>query len=170
MRVARCTETGEAPVRQGATRENIGHIRQRSNAVRPGCSAGRMSCDCHHRLLGPLIPSVRRPRSAGGQLGSSIARAPLAEDRQVAMVALPSRAFSSVPVTPPVRAGGGEIPPRSVRRWNTRRLAGRSHCLVERPSRTVQGGWRRPAPPGRGRVRSGDGRFDCERRLVIDGR
>ena len=38
----RRAESGEAPAWQGATREHIGHIRPRNNAVQAGCIAARM--------------------------------------------------------------------------------------------------------------------------------
>ena len=38
VKVTRRTETGEAPRRQGATTENIAHIRRRSNAARADAS------------------------------------------------------------------------------------------------------------------------------------
>jgi hypothetical protein len=62
VRVARGTETGEAPGWQGAKRESIGHKRAMSNAASPGaprrarlragveegCIARRMQQDFHH--------------------------------------------------------------------------------------------------------------------------
>ena len=59
----RGTESGQAPGWQGATRENIGHIRPRSNAVQPGCLAARMQRGFHHGLpgetAGAILPAHR---------------------------------------------------------------------------------------------------------------
>ena len=46
----RSIESGEAPAWQGATREHIGHIRPRSNAVQAGCIAARMQRGFRHGL------------------------------------------------------------------------------------------------------------------------
>ena len=48
----RRAESGEAPAWQGATREHIGHIRPRNNAVQAGCIAARMQRGFRHGLLG----------------------------------------------------------------------------------------------------------------------
>ena len=47
----RRTENGDARVWQGATREQIGHFRPRSNAVQARCSAVRMQRGFYHGLL-----------------------------------------------------------------------------------------------------------------------
>ena len=64
----RSTESGEAPGWQGATREPIGHIRPRSNAVQGGCIAARMQRGFCHGLLGIVAryhrPDVGRPTRA----------------------------------------------------------------------------------------------------------
>ena len=49
-----CTETGEAPAWQGATRAPLGHRRPRSNAAHAGCGAGRRQQGFRHGLLGLL--------------------------------------------------------------------------------------------------------------------
>ena len=48
----RGTESGEAPAWQGGTREHVGHIRPRSNAVHAGCIAARMQRGSCHGLPG----------------------------------------------------------------------------------------------------------------------
>ena len=63
----RSTESGEAPARQGATREHVGHIRPRSNAVHAGCIAARMQRGLGHGLPArSAVPSIIEGRRGGG--------------------------------------------------------------------------------------------------------
>ena len=63
VKVARGTETGEAPGWQGATRENTGLYVTEEQCWRAGCLAGRMQRDFHHGLLAV----VRESRRVEGQ-------------------------------------------------------------------------------------------------------
>ena len=70
----RCTETGEAPARQGATRENIEHIRPRSNAVRRDAAPVECSGDFATGSSTPGPSAAGRQDRPAGSLRSDSSR------------------------------------------------------------------------------------------------
>ena len=62
VKVRRRTETGDAPVWQGADEGEYRQYLTEEQRSQAGCSAGRMQLDFHHGLLGPAWGSGRKPR------------------------------------------------------------------------------------------------------------